>query len=309
MSAPETTDCNQDAARAHPGSLHRLVSPLRPYYEDAFATIYHGEALDVLSQMHKGAANVFITDPPYSSGGLHRSDRARPASEKYVVTGTYLDRPEFAGDNRDQRSFLLWCSLWLSQCLRIGGANSSVMAFCDWRQLPIFSDAIQAGGWTWKGLGVWDKTEATRPNKGWIRSQCEYVVMGHAGALQLDGDCHPGVWRYAVRQDDKHHIAGKPVPLMRDIVNIRPGVILDPFMGSGSTLVAARELGRHSIGIKVCEEYCEVAARRLSQGVFAYAPARNQPPAETLEMQMGEERANDPHQRREPWRASAGCAG
>lgn len=56
-------------------SIGRVVSPLRPYYEDAFATIYHGEALDVLSQMHEGAANVFITDPPSAKTTARRNAR------------------------------------------------------------------------------------------------------------------------------------------------------------------------------------------------------------------------------------------
>ncbi len=242
----------------------------KPYYQDELATIYHGDSLFLLQEMPEGQANVFLTDPPYSSGGTHRSDRNRLPSEKYVMTGTLLQRPEFSGDNRDQRSFLLWCTLWLSQCLRIGGEQSSCMAFCDWRQLPIFSDALQCGGWTWKGLGVWDKTEATRPNKGWIRSQCEYILMGHAGPLLGDGECHPGVWRHGVNVADKQHITGKPVALMCDLVKIRPGIIMDPFMGSGTTLLAAKILGRRSIGVELCEEYCEIAAHRLSQEVFRF---------------------------------------
>lgn len=236
-----------------------------PYYCDELTTIYCGNSLRILEGLARGAADVFITDPPYSSGGLHRADRALATNTKYTLTGTILQRPEFDGDNRDQRSFLAWSSLWLGECLRIGGPGSALMAFCDWRQYPIFSDALQAGGWVWKGTGTWDKTEGCRPNKGWIRSQCEYVLMGFAGPLPIEGDCHPGVWRYPIRRDDKHHVTGKPTPLMRDLVRIRPGIVCDPFMGSGTTLVAARELGRRSIGIEISEEYCAIAVERLKQ--------------------------------------------
>jgi site-specific DNA-methyltransferase (adenine-specific) len=220
--------------------------------------------------MESGAVDYFLTDPPYSSGGLHRSDRVQPTTRKYVMTGTQTQRPAFAGDNRDQRSFALWCSLWLSQCFRIGGEGATLAAFADWRQVPTFSDSLQCGGWTWRGMAAWDKTEAARPQKGWIRAQAEYVLFGHIGPFHSTESekCHPGVFRYPVKAREKFHITGKPLALMRDLVNVRPGVICDPFAGSGSTLIAAAELGRQAIGVELLEGNCEIIAERLESGVL-----------------------------------------
>jgi site-specific DNA-methyltransferase (adenine-specific) len=67
-----------------------------------------GDALGVLRSMPTASVDAVITDPPYSSGGFTRGDRAGSTSTKYTLTGTQVERPEFAGDNRDQRSFGYW---------------------------------------------------------------------------------------------------------------------------------------------------------------------------------------------------------
>jgi site-specific DNA-methyltransferase (adenine-specific) len=228
-----------------------------------------GDALAILRELPDASVDAVITDPPYSSGGQFRGDRALPASSKYVMTGTVITRPEFSGDNRDQRSYAYWSALWLSECLRVAKPGSPLVVFADWRQLPITSDAIQAGGWVWRGVGVWDKTEAARPSMGRFRNQCEYIVWGSSGpmaALESVG-CLPGVWRVSVGQADKHHMTGKPTALMRELARICPpgGVILDPFSGSGSTGVGALEAGRKFIGIEKEPAYYEIANTRLEQ--------------------------------------------
>ena len=79
---------------------------MKPYYDEDGITIYHGDCFDILHDLD--GIGAVITDPPYSSGGAFRGDRAQQTSRKYVNSGTAAYRPEFAGDNRDQRSFLIW---------------------------------------------------------------------------------------------------------------------------------------------------------------------------------------------------------
>ena len=252
---------------------------MKPYYEDTASgiTIYHGEALKVLASLPDASVDAVITDPPYSSGGQFRGDRAGgTTTTKYVKTGTQIVRPDFAGDTRDQRGFTYWCSLWLSECLRVARPSSPIAVFTDWRQLPTTTDAIQAGGWVWRGVVGWDKTSVVRPSMGRFASQMEFVVWGSAGAMPLERGvgCLPGVIRCSVRQDDKYHITGKPTEVMQEVCAVcEPGgVVLDPFMGSGTTLVAAKNLGRRAVGIEISEAYCEIAAERLSQNVIRFPP-------------------------------------
>ena len=231
-----------------------------------------GDCLDILPTLEAGSVDAVITDPPYSSGGAFRSDRNRSTADKYIGSGYVddskaFDRPDFSGDNKDQRAYLHWCAVWLWQCLRMTVRGGVCCMFTDWRQLPTTADAIQAGGWFWRGIAVWDKTEAARPQKGWFRNQCEYIVWGSHGAMTNDGECLPGVWRQSVLAEGKHHIAGKPVGIMRQILRICPpgGTILDPFMGSGTTGVACVKAGRNFIGIEIDPDYFEIAEKRIAE--------------------------------------------
>ena len=166
----------------------RKVIPLRR------PALHHGEALSVLVSLPSESVDAVITDPPYSSGGMFRGDRTAPTRAKYVQTGAKVAHPNFSGDSRDQRSFRYWETLWLSECLRISKGGGIVAVFTDWRQLPITTDAVQAAGWTWRGIVVWDKGYG-RPTLGRFSSACEFVVWGTSGPRALGGDSPAGIVR------------------------------------------------------------------------------------------------------------------
>lgn len=260
---------------------------MRPYYDDGNVVIYHGESIDVLREI-RGVADLVLTDPPYSSGGMMRSDRNLSPVAKYVLTGTAREYSSFSGDNRDQRSFELWCHLWMSLALSASVPGAALGCFIDWRNLPGVVDAVQVAGWVYRGLIAWDKTEATRPDAGWFRAQCEYVVLASCGAMErgsmVDGICRNGILRHRVETQDKEHPTQKPVALLREIIETRAAwqCVLDPFAGSGTTLVAAKQLGRKAIGIEIEERYCEIAARRLAQTVMRFEPRTPEPEQEPL---------------------------
>ena len=244
---------------------------MNPYYEDDSVTIYHGNCMAVMSDIGTGALGGCVTDPPYSSGGQFRSDRANHnARSKY---SDRRDLPNFSGDNRDQRGFLAWCAVWMGEVMRVCEAGAPFFAFTDWRQLPTMTDAIQAGGWNWQGLFVWDKRHG-RPQKNRPTQSLEYLVYGVSGQVRSGEDfvCLPPiVSAQAPTTAERQHVTEKPVEVVQYIIPLtREGTtVLDPFMGSGTTLVAAKNLGRKAIGIEIEERYCEVAARRCSQGVLA----------------------------------------
>ncbi|RYD50169.1 MAG: DUF4326 domain-containing protein [Verrucomicrobiaceae bacterium] len=249
--------------------------PPRPFWQCEATTIFNGDSLRLLQCLEPGSVDVVCTDPPYSSGGMVRGDRMQKTSEKYVLTGTAIQRPEFHGDNRDQRSFVYWCTLWMAECLRLVKPGGIMMCFTDWRQLPAMTDAIQAAGWVWRGFVPWDKTEASRPQKGWFRTgQCEYVLLASKGPMMPEqeraGPCMPGVFRGSVKAAAKLHMTGKPVDLIRWLLSIFPAGtrVLDPFIGSGTTLVAAKELGMLSVGMELSVGNCQIAATRLQQEVI-----------------------------------------
>jgi site-specific DNA-methyltransferase (adenine-specific) len=128
--------------------------------------VVQADCLEALRSMPDACVDAIVTDPPYSSGGFTRGDRTGSTKTKYTLTRPLVNRPGFAGDNRDQRSFGYWCTLWLSECLRVAKLGAPICVFSDWRQLPTTTDVLQAGGFVWRGLVVWDKTEACRPAMG-----------------------------------------------------------------------------------------------------------------------------------------------
>jgi site-specific DNA-methyltransferase (adenine-specific) len=236
---------------------------MNPYYQDETVTIYNGDMLQIIPQLENIGA--VITDPPYSSGGAFRSDRTKTTVEKYVQTSTAAYRPDFAGDSRDQRSFLTWAALWLNACYNVATPGAPLCAFIDWRQLPTLSDAVQAGGWTWRGVAVWDKGFG-RPTPGRFSNASEFVVWGSKGPMPQRDAYPPGIFR-SPPPKDREHITQKPEAVMSWLLNVVPegATILDPFMGSGTTLKAAKEAGFRAIGIEVDQAFCEIAARRVQE--------------------------------------------
>ncbi len=247
-----------------------MADAVTPYYERGGITIYHGESLEILPQL-SGIGSV-VTDPPYSSGGAFRGDRTRSTLSKYVTTDSANSSrlSDFTGDNRDQRSFMAWASLWMLAARHASLPGAGLVSFIDWRQLPTLSDALQAGGWIWRNIATWHKP-GVRMQRGMFSGSAEYLLFAtngpkvdHDGAPQNVFVCQPD------GSDAKEHIAQKPLAVMRWALSAVPpiGPVLDPFMGAGSTLVAAKNQGMQAVGIDVEERYCEIAARRLEQDVL-----------------------------------------
>lgn len=245
---------------------------MEPYFSDGEIKICHGDAWRLIPGL--GQFDLVLTDPPYSSGGAMRSDRSQPASQKYQHSEAIKKHAGFSGDNRDQRSFEKWCAYWMGEALNVTRDGGVLGCFIDWRNLPSLVDAIQIAGWVFRGIVPWDKTEASRPLKGWFRSQCEYLVLGSNGPIDrnraTDGICNKGCFRYPVPRNKKH-LTEKPVELLEDIIRTRDDWkrVLDPFMGSGTTLLAAQKLGRAAVGIELDANNCEIAADRLRQETLA----------------------------------------
>lgn len=254
---------------------------MRQHYSDDNATLYRGDALAVLRELPDASVDAVITDPPYSSGGMVRGDRASTnVHAKYVsndsISGNALEA--FTGDGRDQRAYAYWSALWLGECLRVTRGGGVAALFTDWRQLPATTDAFQSGGFVWRGIVPWWKP-AARPQSGRFAAQCEYVVWGSAGSMPIDYSLPslPGFYQ-AMPPRDREHITEKPLSVMRELVKIVPegGVILDPFAGSGTTGVAAILEHRRFVGVEITEHYAEVAAARLAKASTGRDPREEQ---------------------------------
>ncbi len=236
------------------------------------ATLYHGDCLEILPSL--GEVDAIVTDPPYSSGGQFRSEKARPTTEKY---GGWSHSPNetrkpsafysaFSGDNKDTRVFMAWSKTWLDAAFRIARDGAYISVTTDWRQLPAITDVIQYAGWTWRGLIVWDK-RIGRPVAGRYRNHVEYLVWGSRGGFEgnksvytdtIYSECPP-------THSNRVHVTEKPVGLIEHALSVvlLPSTVLDPFMGSGTTGVACANLGRKFIGIEIERQYFDIACKRI----------------------------------------------
>lgn len=214
------------------------------YYQDSNVTLYHGDCLEIDAWL---AADVLVTDPPY---GINHSPRAasRPiiAGERY--TGRASDRVLTEEDVLPRNSAL---AAW---------GNKPALVFGSWR-------APRPPGTRMRM--IWDKQIISLGGVGaWRPCDEEIYIVGDWPNPKGGGGNQPSVIRGRALRGEMRpdHPTPKPVGLMEYLLNHSPeGVAADPFAGSGSTLVAARNLGRKAIGVEIEEKYCEIIAKRLDQ--------------------------------------------
>lgn len=233
------------------------------------ANLFLGDCVDVLDSLPSNEFDAIVTDPPYSSGAMSMGSRAADPVVKYQQGGQLKQWATFSGDNRDQRSWAFWSTMWMRRAKRLLRPGGYILTFTDWRQLPTTTDALQAAGFIWRGIVAWNKGRRARsPHKGYFRHQCEYVVWGTLGACSkaLHDGPFDGCIDQQVDYGDKHHLCGKPVQLMRELLRIVPSGsrILDPFMGSASTGVAAASMGHRFTGIETDEIHFRKSVERVS---------------------------------------------
>lgn len=238
-----------------------------PYYEDAQATIYHGDALDVLAEMEI-SVDAVVTDPPYASGS--RTEASKSSSGAMLRAGRFSDRP-IDLDQMTTTGFV-----WLMRAVGLGCRSmlpegGSFLSFIDWRQWPNLVGALETCNYRIQGMIVWDKGHFGLGNG--FRAQHELVCHASKGVPRIyDKGC--GNVLHAGRVEPVDHPSPKPVGLMSRLIEVvtpPAGLVLDPFMGSGTTIRAASDVGRRCIGIESEEPYCEIAALRLAQTSLDFA--------------------------------------
>jgi len=215
------------------------------YYEDEYVQLHHGDCRAVRGWT---LADVLVTDPPYgigwSEGGLHSRRESRDQAEQSIV-----------GDEsvavRDEM-------------LEMWGVRPA-MVFGSWRHpLPM----QPRHRLIWHKMG---RKPGVSPHP-WYPNDEEIWVLGGGWT----GSPSPTVITTTEAREREPRIVGhptpKPIPLMEALLaKCPPGVIADPFAGSGATLIAARNLGRKAIGVEVEERYCELIVKRLSQQAFDFS--------------------------------------
>ncbi len=209
---------------------------MKPYYQHAGITIYHGDAHEILPQLEY---NVIVADPPYGVGKAYGSQPDTLDCFEQAMRLIISRRVPSA-------VFVPVCRLWVlpspPQWLAVWSKTYCASALIAY---PIYPH--------WEGIALYSFSGNYAGNQG-HRSD----VFSVAPAIAA-GSGHP---------------TPKPIALMKELCAWMPqGLLVDPFMGSGTTLEACKNLHRAAIGIEIEEKYCEVAAKRLAQEVLAFDEA------------------------------------
>ena len=227
-----------------------------PYYDHGGITIYHGDCREVLPGL--SGVDLLMSDPPYDANTHKNACGAGGADSGRGFVGA-----AFASISVVELRHVL------SLCAHAMNPPAWCVATMAWHY-PAAMYEEPPSGWNFIRCGVWVKPNGApqfsgdRPAPGW-----EAVCILHTdagGRMSWNGGGNRAVWTCGIEQGE--HPTQKPLKLVGEWVRLfsNPGdLVLDPFMGSGTTLVAAKELGRRAIGIEIEERYCEIAARRLAQ--------------------------------------------
>lgn len=235
---------------------------MKPYFQDEWATIYHGDALIVCDALDEGAADCVVTDPPYSSGtrregakGVRKSMTREGDAEKW-----------FKNDSMTTNGFLWLMRSCALEWNRILPDGAHILSFIDWRMMPALGGSLESADLRHASMLVWDKVNFGMGSC--FRNQHELILHFTKGVgREPQRRDMPNVLRFPMIRDGVHETE-KPIGLLEALVTTvaaRGAVVLDPFAGSGTTLVAAKMNGRRAIGVDAEERYCEIAAERVAR--------------------------------------------
>ena len=214
------------------------------------AVLIHADCIGVLQKMPAASVDSVVTDPPYGMG--YRSNW-RTATAKFAPIENDLG--------------LEWLSEFVNLSYRVLKEDTASHVFCSWHNVDQFKQAFEKR-FTLKNILVWVKNNhGSGDLKGAYGPKHEFVMFLHKGRATLKSGRRPDVIEASkVPGGQMVHPTEKPVSLMEGLiadVTLPGGVVLDPFMGSGSTGVAASNLGRRFIGVEKDAGYFDIACGRI----------------------------------------------
>jgi len=222
---------------------------MKPYFQDKDVTIYHGDCREILPQL-PNKVDLVLTDPPY--GVVNRESQGLRLLDK---------------GNADLKTVQDKDVAWLC-----ASPVNQVYIWCGTEQVSDYRRELIRLEFSTR-ICIWEKTNPSPLNgdKLWL-SSFELCVYGKKNGATFNAFCESPIFRFPV-EDNTEHPTQKSLRLFQKLILASSNVgdtILDPFMGSGTTLRAAKNLGRKAIGIEIEEKYCEIAAKRMAQTVMDF---------------------------------------
>ena len=222
---------------------------MTPYYQDDAVTIWHGDCREILPTLEP--VDLVLTDPPY---GINTKSDGQGKLSPWA----------------DYCNAAFWYQAWIGECRAKLPQNGALWSFLNWRSMVTFQKAACDLGWPITSLLVWDKEWIGPGGQQGLRPSYEFVALWVMPEFAIEDRGIPDIRRCKWSGiKPTGHPAEKPLALVSWVLSISGfETVLDPFMGSGTTLRAAKDLGRKAIGVELDERYCEIAAKRMAQEVL-----------------------------------------
>lgn len=227
-----------------------------------------GNVNDVLKKIPNESIDLVVTSPPYnlknSSGNGMRDGRGGKWSNAQLING-YKDH----SDNMPHDEYVAWQRECLSEMMRVIKDDGAIFYNHKWRvQNGLIQDRHDiVDGFPVRQIIIWQRNGGFNFNPGYFVPTYEviYMITKPNFKLAKGANSHGDVWQIGQAKNIDHP-APFPIELIERVISsTNANIILDPFMGSGTTALAAKKLDRNYIGIEISQEYCDYAQKRISQ--------------------------------------------
>lgn len=233
--------------------------------------IYNEDCMETMKNIEDNSIDLVLTDCPYKiiSGGCTK--RSFKGETSGVLTHRHTEkRTDWVSDVRSGKMFKhneILFSEWLPECYRLLKNSAHCYIMVNNRNLSDLQNNAEKSGFIFQNLLIWDKGNVT-PNR-WYMQGYECILMLRKGrAKNINSLGSSNIIRIPNIKGNKTHPTEKPVSLMRFLIENSTKtneIVLDPFLGSGATVIACKESGRQYVGIEKDEKYFRVALERISQ--------------------------------------------
>ncbi len=215
--------------------------------------LYHGDCLEIMKDIPDGSIDLVLTDPPYLIN--YKTNRRKDKTHSFCNT--------IINDNNEQLIID-----FIYESYRVLKDNTAFYCFCSPDTVEFFKYSIQQAGFKIKNIIVWVKNNWTAGDlKAQYGKQYELIIYANKGRRELNGKRISDVWYFdKVAGKKQLHQNQKPLELIQQIIeksSKENDLVLDPFIGSGTTAVACINTGRNFIGIELDETYFNIAKKRI----------------------------------------------
>jgi site-specific DNA-methyltransferase (adenine-specific) len=213
--------------------------------------LIHGDCLEEMKNIPDGSVDMVLTDPPY---GMSYQSNYREKKHSKIENDSNLD----------------WLDDFCKEMFRVSKDNTAHYVFTSFHNIDIFKQKLQLY-FKVKNILVWEKNNTSMGDlEGDFAPKIEFVIFLHKGVRKINGSRDPNIFKFNKTANDNHPTE-KPVGLCEYLMgkfSDEGHTILDPFMGSGTTGVAARATDRNFIGIEKDESYFNIAKKRIEAPIL-----------------------------------------